>query len=688
MFSHAAEMGHSDIVDELIKYGAITGEKDNDDKSPIWHAAGHYIIGGRRKMVAKLLRLAPLPSPTYSRNVLKCFVAAVMGESDEVDDFIDSGILVDTRTSDGRTMLFYATECGNEDVVEVLLTSGASVKLRTNDPNRPSRSGDTPLTLAGQFGHMKIFQTFLDAGTTVNACGDDGETPLISLARHDYFKSVLQLIALGGSVRFKDVADDEYLLIPGTLETMRVMCRAAYEFEIMCSRVVDRLEVVCSELQQQPTLKLKQSGTLVSFASICFRFCRLLLAIKKREVPLRRLTASRAIARKVEAIHDELDHFSDMLGMAIQLVELSWKAVWEVDQMQILARLEQTLSSDDAVLERLAYRKYRDDAALSLQYELVTQSREGNSSARQVLARVQERLLRASGTSRVPEVPEYFVSFDDVEFHKWNLVREPHGYLWWYVDTWRKSIVVIETGEFAQPEIDATQWFPLRHPNVVKLLGAFSTNYPLYFCFFIYELEADARYLNEYLDAVVDDLDRRVATWKCLYDAACGLQYLRSRGVIHGDLCRKNILVSSNATTKLGGLRVPRNSGPAWPPPETVENETALSTKSDIIAFGMCVWEAVVRRTPIFRRGGVPQRSKTMGDAEWDLIAKMCGKDSSDRVDIAYVVSWLKQFVLSSSSKRQQRDEQDESGDASPPGTLAVSVLSRLAGGIFSSMLC
>lgn len=143
--------------------------------------------------------------------------------------------------------------------------------------------------------------------------------------------NVVQLIAHGGSVRFDDVTEDEYPLIPGALETMRAMCEATYELKAMSSRVLDRLHGVCSELHQEQKSSVQQS-TLVSFTGVNFRFCRLLLDIKKQELRLARLIASRAIARKLLGFHDELERFSELMHTTeANTVAVTWRKQWEED---------------------------------------------------------------------------------------------------------------------------------------------------------------------------------------------------------------------------------------------------------------------------------------------------------------------------------------------------------------------
>lgn len=120
---------------------------------------------------------------------------------------------------------------------------------------------------------------------------------------------------------------------------------------------------------------------------------------------------------------------------------------------------------------------------------------------------------------------------------------------------------------------------------------------------------------------------------RCLHASALGLQYLHNRDVIHGDLRSENIIVGGDSSVKLGGLRTlkyayanQKRSWAKWASPETARDKSAASTKSDIFAFGLCIWEAVMQKAPKARDGLVPGRPANMGDAEWDLITKCVHK--------------------------------------------------------------
>lgn len=206
------------------------------------------------------------------------------------------------------------------------------------------------------------------------------------------------------------------------------MCGATFEFKTMCARVLRRLDETCSELQE------RLRSDLVSFVGVIFRFCRLLLDVTKHVRPLARLIANRAIASKVQAFHEELDHFIQMLRGEENHVSTSWSMQLERDRAQVLAQLSEILGCDEAVVVGLSTSTAFKDAALRLQYELMVNSREGHSQARQMLDGVQQRLLRAARIEAL-EVPEWFVSPDDVEFYAWNFLRTQHETISWYEGT-------------------------------------------------------------------------------------------------------------------------------------------------------------------------------------------------------------------------------------------------------------
>lgn len=684
---HAAMNGHVKTVQELVKHGAVVDAKDNDDRTALSHAAetGHIDVvqeliarknadidakdtsgrgalfyaarSGHQQVVAAILRKSAFETNGDSSDSMALFVAAALGDGKQVEEIIKEGQSVEATIQDGRTPLFFAAQCGQTEVVQILISSGASVSAKTCSSG-PCRERGTPLTLAGRAGHMEAFQELVKAGAPVNVRDCEGETPLISAARWDFFAGVQLLLAHGGgSLRDSDVPGDEHPLIPGTLDTMRKMCAATFEFESLCSRVVQRLQDYCCQLQQKDEEDPVQESALTSFTSILFRFCRLVVDIAKLQTLLSRFISSRALSNRLGDFHEELDHFVDMLGLVHDGEE--WRDTWDRDQVSQQLRFRELLVSTELLLDGCSSASRKREAALLLRYELKTRE-DGRSKLQDDTKMVLAQFLHSGGIE-APVVPDWFISRDDVEYYNWNVVRSA-GRAKHYQGKWRQTSVMIETSYLARNAFEkaAAKWFQLSHPNVVQLFGACSIGSPFVF---VYELVPEGRQLQEFLR----DESNRVSLWKRLYEAALGLQYLHHRDVVHGDVRSENIIVGSDRVAKWNGVcedqdlsGVAERSRLTWMAPELIQSLFDLPAKTaaaDVYAFGMCVWEAVTLEVPwkghsdhnIYSNvseGMLPERPASIQDAEWDLITSMCTADPSERATIGYVVNRLKQFVL------------------------------------------
>ncbi len=102
------------------------------------------------------------------------------------------------RLPDGSTLLAWAIESQNREIVRLLLARGA----KANEPGFPSVA---PLIVACQYGDPAILEMLLDAGADVNAARPDGIAPL-SLCAGNASAAILQrLITSGATV---DKADE------------------------------------------------------------------------------------------------------------------------------------------------------------------------------------------------------------------------------------------------------------------------------------------------------------------------------------------------------------------------------------------------------------------------------------------------------------------------------------------------
>lgn len=476
--SLACESGHVEVVSELIKNGAIIGTIDKRGKS----ALSYGVQNNNQDVVTELSRSGVFGSSLDSSDGVALFSAATMGDFEAVKELVSKGVPVDATTGDGRTPLCYAAEFGRMDVVQFLLEQGASINVKSSS-SLPGGNYEPPLSLAGRSGHINVFQALVEAGAAVNIrSGHDQETPLLSAARWGFFSGVQLLLAHGGCLRADGVSADEYPLIPGTLGAMGTLCAATFEYEGVCSRFVERLQDICSQLQQRDAAQVPRD-TLVSFANILFRFCGLLLQVEKREAPLSRFVGIRAIFGRIQDFYEELDHFVSMLGL--EQNGDGWKSQLEEDRSSLRVSIEDLLSTEEYLSDRYEITSQRLEVTTLLQYELQPRGEEVPSTVQEGIKHVLERFRRECDYEAAA-VPDWFISREDVEFQNWNLLRSERD-LEYYDGKWRKTSVTIESGSNFEPlklSTAGSQWCQLSHPNLIKLFGVCNLGFPK---FFVYE---------------------------------------------------------------------------------------------------------------------------------------------------------------------------------------------------------
>ncbi|ESK90049.1 hypothetical protein Moror_7888 [Moniliophthora roreri MCA 2997] len=137
-------------------------------------------------------------------------------------------------------------------------------------------------------------------------------------------------------------------------------------------------------------------------------------------------------------------------------------------------------------------------------------------------------------------------------------------------------------------------WQDLDHPNVLKVFGACSEDADPLFIVTEYHSSGNAA---QYLD-VNPNADRpRIAL-----DAACGMQFIHSRDIIHGSLKTSDILIKEDGTAcitdyGMSEIQSTRNNGAyRYFSPETWKGTT--SKPSDVYSFAMCAYEIFTSLPP------------------------------------------------------------------------------------------
>ncbi|ORY28738.1 kinase-like protein, partial [Rhizoclosmatium globosum] len=155
-------------------------------------------------------------------------------------------------------------------------------------------------------------------------------------------------------------------------------------------------------------------------------------------------------------------------------------------------------------------------------------------------------------------------------------------------------------------------WFPLRHPNILPLLGACANaERP-----FMVSPFMERGHALQYLEWIGDGHGSiEHAGIKLLYEVSLGIQYLHARGVTHGDLKAVNILVDEygkacvadfgfaqlkryTTTKTTAGSSTPFGGTLRWMSPERLQG-AKLAPPVDTYAFAMTCYE-------ILTEGDVP----------------------------------------------------------------------------------
>ena len=107
----------------------------------------------------------------------------------------------------GKTLLHFAAQLGNKEVVLVLLEEKAIIDAVTE-------GGFTPLHVAAQNGHAEVIAVLVNAGAKVNFPTKVGCTPLHEAAAKGHKQATLKLLELKADPAIKD---NRYNLTPANL---------------------------------------------------------------------------------------------------------------------------------------------------------------------------------------------------------------------------------------------------------------------------------------------------------------------------------------------------------------------------------------------------------------------------------------------------------------------------------------
>ncbi|KAF9160109.1 hypothetical protein DFQ26_005881 [Actinomortierella ambigua] len=166
----------------------------------------------------------------------------------------------------------------------------------------------------------------------------------------------------------------------------------------------------------------------------------------------------------------------------------------------------------------------------------------------------------------------------------------------------------------------------LRHPHLIQFRKTREENGNLYIV-----METTAK------DSLTAFVESSGLDWSTRFgvaqEIARGLEYLHHNNVIHQDLRSDNVLLTKSMTVKLRGFgtaqRMPASTrilaGSAdstvrWMAPELFIGTPMHSTKSDIFAFGMVLWQMAAKCSLPFKSYDNYQAAMRIQNGDWEEI--------------------------------------------------------------------
>ncbi len=227
----AAEAGDVAAIQRMVTAGQ-SPNMQNDDGDTILILAAR---AGQAQAVKALIAAGADVELTDHSGFTALMAAVLQGHVDTVQELINSGATVDAAEPNGWTALHQAARYGHTDIIQVLCDAGSSLTQTTNDGWPPltvtaytgqpesarvliangapaqatrrdgsiNREADA-LWISAAFGHCEVARVLLVAGkengASVDARDAEGNTVLMSAARHERPECVQMLVELGADI--------------------------------------------------------------------------------------------------------------------------------------------------------------------------------------------------------------------------------------------------------------------------------------------------------------------------------------------------------------------------------------------------------------------------------------------------------------------------------------------------------
>lgn len=231
------------LVEAGMKVGARAGLDDVRLASKGWtelHVAAAF---GRTDQVERIVRMADLGSSDGrdKEGRTPLHLAASRGHLGCAKLLLGAGVHVDARSKDGRTALFRAAANGDRQMVDMLIEMQANPNIAEKDLGRSAidvardkghhevvrilERGEAVLHAARR-GELKLLESLLDTGASMNLCDQYGLTAIHVAAIKGHKDAVMTLVEFGADLECRDAEGHTPLHLAvegGCLETVEVL---------------------------------------------------------------------------------------------------------------------------------------------------------------------------------------------------------------------------------------------------------------------------------------------------------------------------------------------------------------------------------------------------------------------------------------------------------------------------------
>ena len=145
--------------------------------------------------------------------------AASKGYNDIVQLLLTKGASIEAVDKDNYTPLHLAARYGHTNTVELLLSKGASIEATDKDNN-------TPLHIAAKHDHTSTGELLLSKGASIEATDYYNDTPLHIAARHDHTSTVELLLSEGASIEAMNYGNHtplHFAVVSGHTSTVKLL---------------------------------------------------------------------------------------------------------------------------------------------------------------------------------------------------------------------------------------------------------------------------------------------------------------------------------------------------------------------------------------------------------------------------------------------------------------------------------